>query len=193
MLRYNRFTYSHTICYLRKCFLLNCSPWVAGVSILGWGTVLLRIHTSYVTVGIPFAQLLPLGCRSVNSRLRYGRFALSHTICYLRKYFLLLLPLGRRSVNSRLRYDRFAHSHTICYLRKYFLLNCSPLVAGVSILGWGTVVLRIHTPYVTLGNTFCSIAPPWLPDCQFWVEVRLFYVFTHHMLPEEILLLSCSP
>ena len=57
------------------------------------------------------------------------------TICYLRKYFLLLLPLGRRSVNSRLRYNRFAHSHNICHLRKNVLLNCSPLVAGVSILG----------------------------------------------------------
>ena len=57
-----------------------------------------------------------------------------HTICYLRKYFLLLLPLGRR-VNYRLRYGRFTYSHTICYLRKYCLFNCSPLVAEVSILG----------------------------------------------------------
>ncbi len=170
------------MCCLRNYFLHSCSPLVAGVSILGWGTIILRIHTPYVTLGNTFAQLLPLGRQSVNSGLRYGPFTYSHTICYLRKYFLILLPLGRQSVNSRLRYCRFTYSHTICYLRKYFLLNCSPLVAGVSILGWGTMVLHIHTPYVSVRNTFCSVAPPWSPECQFWVEVWSFYVFTCQML-----------
>ena len=80
-LRFGPFAHSHTICYLWKYYLLNCSPFVARVSILGWVRSF-RTFTPYVPLRNTFCSIDPLGRRSVNSFCTFTPFlAIGNCFC----------------------------------------------------------------------------------------------------------------
>ena len=89
----------------------------------------------------------------------YNHFVESHTICSLRKLFLPLFPLCRRSVNFRLQCMIILRNHTTYVALGNCFYHCSPLVAGVSILGCDVQSFCGYTYHMQPQETVLTLLP----------------------------------